>query len=79
MKYACVKSSLMMMLFVLFCVGLGFVGGYYYEKQQQSHKQIKENFRISSSTLGIIGFIVGCVILVILIILYNEVIKSRHT
>jgi uncharacterized protein YneF (UPF0154 family) len=68
MKGGCMESSLMTMLVILVCVGLGFFAGYYYENQQQSHKQIKENFSMSGSTIGgIIGGIVGGIILLVFI------------
>jgi hypothetical protein len=69
MKGGYIELSLMMVLVVLVSVGLGFVGGYYYEKQQ-SHKQIKENFAMSQGAQIGIGVAVGVVVLVLFIGFY---------
>jgi hypothetical protein len=70
MKGGCMESSLMTMLVVLVSIGLGFVGGYYYEKQQ-SHKQIKENFAMSEGTKLAIGVGAAVGVIILLVIMFK--------
>ncbi len=77
MKGGYIELSLMMLLVVLVSVGLGFVGGYYYEKQQ-SHKQIKENFAMSQGAQIAIGVVVGVVVLALFFGFYFGKDSSQH-
>ena len=77
MKGGCMETSLMMMLVVLVSIILGFVVGMYYQKQQ-SIKQLKENFSLSTKeTVGIsVGVSIG-VLLIIILILFLIAYKSN--
>ena len=70
MKGGCMESSLMTMLVILVCVGLGFAGGYYYEKQQ-SHKQIKEHFAMSEGTKIAIGVGAAVGVIILLVVMFK--------
>jgi heme/copper-type cytochrome/quinol oxidase subunit 2 len=69
-KGGCVSSILIAMLALVLGGIIGFLGGIYYQKYSDSHKQTKENFELSKNQKIALGLLsIPAIIIVIIIII----------
>jgi uncharacterized Tic20 family protein len=74
-KGGCVSSILMTLLALVLGGIIGFLGGIYYQKYSDSHKQTKENFEMSKKQSIVFGitmvFLSIISILIIISVIYS--------